>query len=181
MISRACRIGTCLTIWLAPLSVFAEDWKSPAASRALLEQMEGRKADAIAARDPEKPERFVAALRLPGQLLVVSATHPSTDLVAARLERGEYRQIYMDLQGTPQQDSKFFVQDLNADGLDLTGRGLAFDIIYEGRDSLTCDGRWKSAKLKEDEYLQRIGAADARYARLLSVLTGHLAEEDPGR
>ena len=92
MISKACGIGTCLTLWLAPLAVFAEDWKSPAASRALLEQTEERKADATAARDPEKPERFVAALRLPRQLLVVRATHPSTELVAARLERAEYRQ-----------------------------------------------------------------------------------------
>lgn len=184
MISRACgavTVSTCLAVWLAPAMVLGEDWKSRAASRVLLQEMEARQADAIAVRDPEKPERFVAALRMANQLLVVSATHPSIDLVAARLHRGEYRQIYMDLQGTPRQDSKFFVQDLNADGLELGGRGLAFDIIYDGRDSLTCDGRWKNTKMKEDEYLQRVAEADARYARLLTVLAGHFAVAEPGR
>ena len=184
MIGRACRtarLWACLVLALAPVAAFADDWKSPAASRALLTQMDLRQADAVAARDPDTPERFIAALRVPGQLLVVSATHPSTDLVAGRLERGEYRQIYMDLQGTPQQDSKFFVQDLNADGLDLDGRGLAFDIIYEGRDSLICDGRWKSTEMKEDEYRQRIAEADARYARLLTVLAGQAQGEEPSR
>jgi hypothetical protein len=159
----------------------AEDWKSRAASRALLEQMDSRQAEAIAARDPETADRFIAALRLPGQLLVVSAAHPSSDLVASRLERGEFRNVYMDLQATPRQDTKFFVQDLNADGIDLEGRGQAFDIVYEGRDSLSCDGRWKSAKMKEDEYRQRVAAADARYARLLTVLAAHFDGPEPSR
>jgi hypothetical protein len=171
----------CLAMVLAAQAATAEDWKSRAASRALLEQMDGREAEAIAARDPETPDRFIAALRLPGQLLVVSAAHPSADLVASRLERGEYRNVYMDLQATPHQDTKFFVQDLNADGIDLEGRGQAFDIVYEGRDSLSCDGRWKATKMKEDEYRQRVAAADARYARLLTVLAGHLDGPEPSR
>ena len=48
----------------------AEDWASQQASQQLLAQMESHQADAVAVRDPERPERFIAALRLPGQLLV---------------------------------------------------------------------------------------------------------------
>ena len=171
----------CFGMLAAPAWARADDWKSRAATQALLQQMESRNADAIAARDPEDPTRFIAALRLPGQLLVVSAVHPSADLVAGRLDRGEYRDVYMDLQATPQQDTKFFVQDLDADGIALEGRGQAFDIIHEGGTALSCDGKWKSTTMKEDEYRQRITTADERYARLLTVLAGHFAEPEPSR
>jgi hypothetical protein len=173
--------AVCLGLLLAAQTASADDWKSKAATRTLIEQMQSRQADAVAVRDPENPARFIAALHVPGQLLVVSASHPSADLVASRLERGEFRNVYMDLQATPQQDSKFFVQDLNADGLELEGRGQAYDIIYDGRDSLACDGEWKSAKMKEDEYRQRIAAADVRYARMLTLLAGHLTAPEPSR
>ncbi len=166
---------------LAPGPVRGDDLKSPAATHALLQRLDAVRADAIAVRDPEHPDRFIAALRVPGQLLVVSATHPSIDLVAARLERGEHRNIYMDLQGTPAQDSKFFVQDLNADGLGFEGRGEAFDIIYDGHTSLACNGRWKDAELDEREYRKRIAEADARYARMLTVLAGVAPPAEPSR
>ena len=170
--------ATCLALAAAsPAS--ADDWKSHPASRALIAQMEARQADAFAVQDPQNPERFIAALRLPGQLLVVSASHPSGDLLAARLQEGDFRNVYMDLQATPQQESKFFVQDLDADGITLAGRGQAFDIVYAGRESLSCDGEWKSAKLKKDEYRERVEQFDTRYARMLTVLAG--AIEAPGQ
>lgn len=159
-----------LTTGIAALPAAADDWKSAAATRTLVQRMESSQRDAVAVRDPERPERFIAALRLPGQLLVVSATHPSVDLVAERLAQGNYRDVYMDLQGTPAQDSKFFVHDMDADGLSLGGRGEAFDMVYDGTDSLACNGRWKDAKLDRSEYEQRVESADARYARMLGLL-----------
>jgi hypothetical protein len=167
------------TVLAAPAS--AEDWQSTQATRSLLAKMESSSADAIAVRDPEKPERFIAALRLPGQLLVVSAMHPSTDLVAQRLERGDYRDVYMDLQGTPARDSKFFVHDMAADGLSLEGRGEAYDIVYDGGVTLTCDGRWKDAKMKEAEYQDRVAKADARYSRMLGLLASAVSVPNAGR
>lgn len=164
--------ATLLSILYVPVQAGArQSWQSPAAAEALLQHLETTNTDAIAVRDPERPERFIAALRLPGQLLVVSATHPTVDLLQARLDRGEHRNLYMDLQGTPSQDTKFFVHDLDADGLNLEGRGQASDMIYDGGSMLTCDGRWKEAKLDKDEYHARIAAADERYARLLTLLT----------
>jgi len=159
----------------------AQHWKSAESSKALLQQMEAAGADAVAVRDPERPERFIAALRLPGQLLVVSATHPSVDLVSQRVDSGAYRDVYLDLQGTPAQDSKFFVHDMDADGLSLSGRGQAYDIVYDGRSTLACDGRWKDAKLKEDAYEEQIARADVRYARMLGLLSGALPSTAPSR
>ncbi|HTV02144.1 MAG TPA: hypothetical protein VMF13_16460 [Luteitalea sp.] len=163
-------LGACAA---APAS--AQDWQSRPASRLLLEQMDLQKSEAIAVRDPERPDRFMAALRLPGQLLVVSATHPSTDLVAQRLQQGQYREVYLDLQGTPARDSQFVVHDMAADGLSLEGRGAAYDVVRDGALTLTCDGRWKDAKLKEDVYRDRLSQADARYARILGLLASAMA------
>jgi hypothetical protein len=171
-----------LTISIAALLTFmcstsatADDWQSAPATRALLQHMDASKADALAVRDPERPERFIAALRLPGQLLVVSATHPSVDLVAQRLARGDYRDVYMDLQGTPARASKFFVHDMAADGLSLDARGEAYDVVYDGATMLTCDGQWKDAKMPEAEYRDRVAKADVRYARMLGLLAGALS------
>jgi hypothetical protein len=161
--------------------VVAEDWKSAEATSTLLQRMESSQADAVAVRDPERSERFIAALRLPGQLLVVSATHPSVDLLAQRLDRGDYRDVYMDLQGTPAQDSKFFVHDMDADGLSLSGRGEAYDMVYDAGNSLACNGRWKEAKLDRGAYEDRIAKADARYARMLGLLATAFTAGEPSR
>jgi hypothetical protein len=170
-----------LFVALAAAPLWADDWQSTEATRSLLEQMESSRVDAVAVRDPERPERFIAALRLPGQLLVVSAAHPSVDLVAKRVERGDFRDVYMDLQGTPARDSKFFVHDMAADGLSLDGRGDAYDIVYDGPQTLTCDGRWKDAKMKEAEYRDRLWKADARYTRMLGLLVRALGTQTTAR
>lgn len=174
-------ITALLTAVVAAPPAQAEDWKSADASRALIQRLESAQRDAVAVRDPDRPERFIAALRLPGQLLVVSATHPSGDLVAQRLESGAHRDVYMDLQGTPAQDSKFFVHDMDADGLSVGGRGEAYDMVYDAGDSLACNGRWKDAKLDKDVYHDRIEKADARYARMLTLLATAVDTGEPVR
>jgi hypothetical protein len=170
MTRRHLGIG-CLLTFVLSAPATADDWQSAPATRALLQQMDGAGTDAVAVRDPERPERFIAALRIPGQLLVVSATHPSVELVAQRLARGDHRDVYMDLQGTPARASKFFVHDMAADGLSLEARGEAYDVVYDGTTMLTCDGRWKDAKMKEADYRDRVARADVRYARMLGLLT----------
>ena len=60
-----------LTILTAAGTAVADDWKSAEATRALLQRLDASQAQAIAVRDPDHPERFIAALRVPGQLLVV--------------------------------------------------------------------------------------------------------------
>lgn len=166
---------TALLIFTLAAPATADDWQSTEATRALMQRMDASGAEAVAVRDPDRPERFIAALRIPGQLLVVSATHPSIDLVAQRVAGGDYRDVYMDLQGTPARESKFFVHDMAADGLSLDPQGEAYDIVYDGATILTCDGRWKDAKMKEADYRDRVSKADARYARMVSLLAGALS------
>ncbi len=57
----------------------------------LLDQL---KRDAIAAQDPDRPNRFVAALYYPGaQLLAVSAAYPAPELLQQRIAERKYRDV----------------------------------------------------------------------------------------
>ena len=86
----------------------AQAFLSADAACDLVYALDGSGLHAIATADPEEPGRFVAALYIPGsQLLVVSALHPSVDAVAYRISRREYREVYLDLQGSPTPEDKF--------------------------------------------------------------------------
>lgn len=150
----------------------AEDSASATAAAELVKQLQTAQLQAVATQDPGLPGRYVAALLVPGQLLVVSASHPMPDLLNGRLERGEYRELYMDLQTTPTPEGKYFIHDLGADGLHMRDRNEVFDTVYEdGSSTLTCDGSWKAQDLSEDEYKERFAAADACYRGLLDALS----------
>jgi hypothetical protein len=160
----------------------AQAFQSAAAARALVAALDRSGLDAIAAADPEEPGRFVAALYLPGnQLLVVNAHHPSVDGVAYRIAMDQHRDVYLDLQGTPTPQDKFFVQDAGADGILSALRGSSeIDVVYEdGTRQTLFNGDVKAQRLTSAEYDARLAAADARYARLLKLLASALAGESP--
>ena len=147
--------------------------QSPAIARELARLMGDHKLDAVAARDPERPDRFVAALCYPGvQFLVVSAAYPVPEHLEQRLVQRQFREAYLDLQGAGAREGKFFVTDLQADGLHRTREeGEPFDIIYvDGVQQTAYDGNWSDQKITESEYNVRFQADDARYARLLTAL-----------
>ena len=129
-----------------------------------------QKLEAIAAEDPDDPGRFIAALLAPGQLLIISARQAAPDAIKARLLHRQYRDVYLDLQASPVVDSKWFLQDMQADGL-CAGRNQAADLLYEANTAATVfDGDWKSHGWSEKEYQERLGVVDRRYSRLLEVL-----------
>lgn len=129
-----------------------------------------QKLEAIAAEDPDDPGRFIAALLGPGQLLIISARPASPDTIQARLVHRQYRDIYLDLQASTVSDGKWFLQDMQADGL-CAGRDQVADIVYDANTAATVfDGDWKSHGWSEKEYQERLGAIDQRYSRLLEVL-----------
>ena len=134
---------------------------------------------AIATADPTEPGTFVAALYFPGsQLLVVSARHPSTEGVEHRIAMHQYREVYLDLQGTPTPRNKFFVRDADADGIlsALPGSGDV-DVLYEdGVRQTLFNGDTESQHLTPAEYDAKLAAADARYARLLTLLATAVRE-----
>lgn len=126
---------------------------------------------AFAASDPDEDGRFVAASYIPGgQLLVVSARHPSVDAIVQRIANGQYRDVYLDLQATPIRTGKFFVQDARANGL-LHRTGGAVDIVYEnGIRTIAFNGDPMAQGLTDAEYDAWFDTADRRYAHMLRAL-----------
>jgi hypothetical protein len=148
--------------------------QSSALARELAKTLSSQQLEAIAAQDPDDPERFIAALFAPGQLLVVSRRHVSPAAIQARLSQRQYRDVYLDLQASPATDGSWFLQDMQADGL-CAVREQTADILYAGNDApAVFDGDWKTRGSSEKAYQQELIAADQRYARLLEVLLRQL-------
>jgi hypothetical protein len=154
-------------------ALHAQPFASAATAGDLVYLLDQFHLDAIATPDPMEPGTFVGALYIPGsQLLVVSARHPSVDGVIERIAMRQYREVYLDLQGTPTPDNKFFVQDARADGIlsALPGSGDV-DVLYEdGVRQTLFNGDTRGQQLTPAEYDSKLAAADARYARLLALL-----------
>ena len=139
-------------------------------AQALIRLMTTRQLDAFAAADPMQPGRFAAVLLIPGaQLLVVTATSPSADAIQQRMASGAYREVYLDLQGTPTRAGKVFVQDAGADGIH-DGQNGVVDVAYEDGTRQTVFDRALAKQLKGASYDRALTAADERYAGVLKVL-----------
>lgn len=161
----------------------AQRFLSSEAARELVRALDVANLESIAAADPLEPGTFVAALHVRGgQLLVVSARHPSVEGLAHRIAVRQYRDVYLDLQGTPTPQHKFFVQDSGADGVsNARPEGGGFDVLYEdGVTQTLFNGEPKAQKLTPAQYATRLADADTRYARLLTLLTA-AARDEPGR
>ena len=155
----------------------AQESASSARAAIVTKLLDQLKLDAIATQDPDHPNRFVAALYYPGaQLLAVSAAYPVPELLQQRIAERKYRDVYMDLQVPATQDGRFFVMDLQADGLRQTRDEAAFDISYEnGANQVSFDGDWKRQQLSRSQYERRFKKDDERYARILAALERALA------
>ena len=145
--------------------------RSSTLAKQLTTALTDQRLDAIAAQHPDEPDRFVAALFFPNaQLLVISARYASPASLQARLAQKQYRDVYLDLQGSAVPQSSVFFQDMDADGL-CTSRDQTADLLYRGTTAPTVfDGDWKKHDSSEKEYEQEVAAADERYSRLLEIL-----------
>ena len=163
---------SCLSALLAASPGAAQESKSSATAKALVEALDSAKLDSIAAADPSEPGMFAAALYIPGtQLLVVCAKYSAPPLLLDKLSRKDYRDIYIDLNSASVPDSKVFVMDQGLNGLLVRPDGdQPPDTWEKGKTALVFDGNSKNAKMTEDEYLKAFTAADERYARILSLL-----------
>ena len=132
--------------------------------------------DAIAASDPQAPDRFVAALSFPNsQLLVVDAVYPAPALLQQEIADGKYRDAYLALQQSGVPDSRLFFLDLGYDG--LRGAEDAVDVLYEGpTKQMLFDGQPEKHKLTKTAYEKAFTTAEATYSRLLGVLISRLKE-----
>ena len=170
---------TLVALGLLAGTVAAQEAQSQAAAKTLVQLLQSHGLDTIGARDPAAPDRFVAALSIPGdQLLVVAGTHPTPDLLNLRIQQKAFRDLDLDLQATPTPKGKLFVMDSGGNGLRASREpGEPFDIVYEdGTKRTSFDGDWKGQKMSESEYYQRFSDVDRQYAQMLSALVAALQQ-----
>lgn len=177
-------------LWLVPALLMlaaaapaaAQTRPSSALTGDLATLMASRQIEAVAAQDPDAPDRFIAALLIPKvQLLVVSAQYPAPADLQAQLTQQRYRDVYTALHQPSAQPTRFFVMDAGCDGLRSDRENV--DVLYEkGTTQTLFDGNWKQQGLSEATYTKRAQDAEAHYARLLSILTSSLqASPDGGK
>jgi hypothetical protein len=145
--------------------------KSAAGARALAEILEKASLDAMAAQVPGTEDTFVAALLIPGQLLVVSARYSAPSLLQSKIDQKNYREVYVDLNSAATPKSRYFVEDLNADGLHYKpNEGTGYDTFDSPEASAAFDGEWRKRRMSEDEYRRQFTEADEHYTRMLETL-----------
>jgi len=181
---RPAIVRVALILCAAGVSIpaFAEDPKSAALAKELVQALTAAKLEAIATADPANAGVFVAAMYIPGtQLLVVSAKYSAPTLLVDRITAKDYQAVYVDLQSASIRGSKIFVMDQGADGLAAKPSGdQAADSFDEGDKSVSFDGEWKKAKISEADYTKSFASADERYTKMLSMLVAQLKKPKSG-
>jgi len=135
-----------------------------------------RNLDAIAAADPQQPDRCVAALSYPKpELLVVDAVYPASALLPQEIGDAKYRDAYLALQQSGAPEGRRFFLDVGCDG--LHGSSDAVDVLYEGATKrILFDGQPEKHKLTKKAHETEFAAAEAAYSRLLTVLINQLKQ-----
>jgi hypothetical protein len=149
----------------------ADAGASPALVQQLVSVMADGHLDSIAAADPASPDGFIAARLYPGvQLLVVSGTPLAPAQARQQLEQRQFGDVYVTLHQAVQPDSKWFVQDMQANGLRADDRD-AVDIVYERvTEQLLFDGEPGKRDVSSADYRRQFERADQKYSTLLSAL-----------
>jgi type II secretory pathway pseudopilin PulG len=155
---------------------FAQDSKSGPLAKQLAAALDGAKLDSIAAPDPSDPGTFVAALYFANmQLLVVSAKYTAPLLLSAKVEKKDYRDVYIDLNSASVPESKTFIEDLGADGLKAKrDENQPFDTFEHAGKRTVFDSDWKKQKLSEQDYMKAFSGADDEYSKILTALLAQL-------
>jgi hypothetical protein len=172
ILGRSCML-VLLVATLVPAAALDRAAGSATVAAELAKALSDQRLDAVAAQDPDEPDRFIAALFFPdSQLLVVSARHASPSLLQARLAQKQYRDVYLDLSSAALAGTSTLFQDMKADGL-CARRDQAADVVYDrSRTATVFDGDWD--KRRPARYEREFVAADQQYTRLLTVLLAQL-------
>jgi len=163
-----------------PLDQAAQASESAAPAAAVKELFAQLKLDSIAAKDPEEPGRYVAALNIPdAQLLVISAPYAVPAAMDKLIADGKYMDAYQNLQAVVSHKGHFFVIDMANDGLKrVNDPDQAFDSVsVDGGTPIQFDGKFADQKLTEADYSAKFRADDERYARILKILATELRKK----
>lgn len=163
------------SLLLAPRPSLAQESKSAPLAAELCRLLDAQKLDSIAAR--QMGDQYVGALYFSGsQLLVVKGKFPSFSRMDDLLTKREFKEVYMDLSGASDQQSRQFVMDLGANGLRFKREDhQPFDTVDVGPKSYKFDGEWGGkAKITEEEYRKMFAQIDEEYAQMLQTLISAL-------
>ncbi|HSL21660.1 MAG TPA: hypothetical protein VK886_09000 [Vicinamibacterales bacterium] len=149
--------------------------KSGALAKELAQLMEKSQLDSVAAALPSPEDAFVAAMFIPGELMVVSARYSAPSLLREKIMKKEYREVYVDLNSAATPKTRVFIEDLNTDGLVAEpSENFGFDTFESSDGRMSFDGEWKKQKLSEDDYRKRFAKADEQYTTMLTALLSQL-------
>ena len=156
---------------LAPDVGLAQESRSAPLAQQLVELLEQAQLQSVAAKDPADADRFVAALFFPGTLLVMSARYAVPVYLEEKLADKQYREIYIDLNSASIPESRVFVTDSSANGLQALGTPDAPFDSYDGSGrQVRFDGDWATQQMSQDDYMKIFTTADNEYARMLRAL-----------
>jgi len=154
-----------------PSSAGAQVSKSAAVAKELIQVMDSKKLDAIAAKVPTADGHFAAALYFPNvQILVISGHYSAPLLMDPRLAGKQYRDTYMELSGTVTPNTKIFVQDMGEPGLSQRKQDNMYDTWNQAGKIVMFDGDPDKQKMSDAEYAKSFAAADEEYAKILGAL-----------
>jgi hypothetical protein len=173
--TRAAVVAAVLVLVVSS-TAHAQDAKSGPLAKQLAAALDSAKLDSIAAADPSSPDTFVAALYFANmQLLVVSAKYTAPQLMTAKVDKKDYRDVYIDLNSASVPESKIFVEDLGADGLKAKREdNQPFDTFEQAGKRTVFDSDWKKQKLTEQDYMKAFSGADDQYSKILTTLLAQL-------
>ena len=152
----------------------AQESKSAAGAKELGQLLAAKKLDAMAVRDPDSADTFIAALAFPSQIIVVSAKYAAPPLLNEKLARSEYRDVYIELNSASVPESRMIVTDLGVDGLKAkkAKRDDPFDMRDAAGKPFAFDGNWREDKMSEADYMKIFAETDERYTRMIAALLG---------
>jgi hypothetical protein len=174
ILAHGCVAVAFLLVWGG--AAMAQEAKSGPLARQLAAALDAAKLDSVAAPDPSNPEVYIGALYFPGlQLLTISAKYSAPQLLNTRLEKKEYRDVYIDLNSAAVAGTKVFVEDLGSDGLKARrDDNQPFDSVDMAGKATAFDSDWRRQKISEEDYLKAFAAADERYSQMLTALLAQL-------
>ena len=130
-----------------PSTAAAQASKSAAIAKELVQVMDAKKLDSIAAKTPAGEGHYAAALYFPNvQLLVISGHYSAPQLMEPRLAGKQYRDTYMELSGTVTPDTKIFVQDMGEPGLSPKKQENMYDTWTQRRQDRDVRRRERQAE-----------------------------------
>src|SRR5687768_12347525 len=170
-VSCAVAIFGVLTVCLPSNAAAQNMSKSASVAKELVQVMESKKLDSIAAKIATPEGHYAAALYFPNvQLLVISGHYSAPQLMDPRLTAKQYRDTYMELSGTVTPDTKVFVQDMGEPGLTMRKQDNMYDTWTRAGKVVMFDGDNDKQKISDAEYAKTFAAADEEYARILGAL-----------